>query len=66
MDDMTSTKLKNQYDDVDVDDLLEQLSPEELELLAKEVDPDVSRPVYYHYCIHSPDNAAAAAAAAAA
>jgi len=37
---MTSTKLKNQYDDVDVDDLLEQLSPEELELLAKEVDPD--------------------------
>jgi len=40
VDDMTSTKLKGNYDDVDVDDLLEQLSPEELEMLAKEVDPD--------------------------
>nr|CAG4642631.1 EOG090X093U [Evadne anonyx] len=40
VDDMTSTKLKGTFDDVDVDDLLEQLSPEELEMLAKEVDPD--------------------------
>ena len=39
---MTSAKLKGNYDDIDVDDLLEQLSPEELEMLAKEVDPDVS------------------------
>lgn len=31
-----------EYDEVDVDDLLEQLSPEELELLAGDVDPDVS------------------------
>ena len=32
----------SEYDDVDVDTLLEQLSPEELELLAGDVDPDVS------------------------
>lgn len=41
---MTSRKLfgkeLGQYDDVDVDDLLTQLSPEELEILSKEVDPD--------------------------
>lgn len=30
------------YDDVDVDTLLSQLSPEEINILAKEVDPDVS------------------------
>lgn len=30
------------YDDVDVDELLAQLSPEEITMLAKEVDPDVS------------------------
>lgn len=30
------------YDDLDVDTLLSQLSPEEISLLAKEVDPDVS------------------------
>lgn len=28
-------------DDIDVDDLLTQLSAEELEMLSKEVDPDV-------------------------
>lgn len=33
----------SEYDDVDVDDLLTQLSAEELEMLSKEVDPDVSR-----------------------
>jgi len=32
----------SKYDDVDVDELLEQLSPEELELLAGDVDPDDS------------------------
>jgi len=32
----------SQYDEVDVDTLLEQLSPEELELLAGDVDPDDS------------------------
>lgn len=32
----------NEYDDVDVDTLLAQLSPEEINILAKEVDPDVS------------------------
>lgn len=31
------------YDDVDVDELLSQLTPEEINMLAKEVDPDVSR-----------------------
>lgn len=30
------------YDDVDVDELLSQLTPEEINILAKEVDPDVS------------------------
>ncbi|XP_037800688.1 tropomodulin-1-like isoform X1 [Penaeus monodon] len=43
---MASTKLfgkdLSQYEDVDIDDLLEQLSPEELEMLAGEVDPDDS------------------------
>lgn len=32
----------SEYDDVDVDELLAQLSPEEINILAKEVDPDVS------------------------
>ncbi|XP_042882196.1 tropomodulin-like isoform X2 [Penaeus japonicus] len=44
--DMASTKLfgkdLSQYEEVDIDDLLEQLSPEELEMLAGEVDPDDS------------------------
>lgn len=31
----------SEYDDVDVDDLLAQLTPEEINILAKEVDPDV-------------------------
>lgn len=30
------------YDELDVDQLLSQLSPEEISILAKEVDPDVS------------------------
>ena len=30
------------FDELDVDDLLTQLSAEELEILSKEVDPDVS------------------------
>lgn len=30
------------YDEVDVDELLAQLSAEEIKILAKEVDPDVS------------------------
>lgn len=30
-----------EYDEVDVDDLLAQLSAEEIKILAKEVDPDV-------------------------
>lgn len=32
----------SEYDDLDVDQLLSQLSPEEISILAKEVDPDVS------------------------
>lgn len=43
---MANTKLfgkdLSQYEDVDIDELLEQLSPEELEMLAGEADPDVS------------------------
>lgn len=31
-----------EYDELDVDELLSQLSPEEINILAKEVDPDVS------------------------
>nr|CAG4651967.1 EOG090X093U [Triops cancriformis] len=41
---MTSKKLYGKelaaYDDLDVDDLLTQLSPEEIEILSREVDPD--------------------------
>ncbi|XP_071523951.1 tropomodulin-1 isoform X11 [Panulirus ornatus] len=44
--DMANTKLfgkdLSQYEDVDIDELLEQLSPEELEMLAGEADPDDS------------------------
>lgn len=32
----------SEYAEVDVDDLLAQLSAEEIKILAKEVDPDVS------------------------
>ena len=37
----TAAELKK-YEDMDVDQLLSQLSPEEIQILAKEVDPDVS------------------------
>lgn len=33
----------SEYDDVDVDTLLAQLSADEIQILAKEVDPDVSK-----------------------
>lgn len=43
---MASTKLfgkdLSQYEELDIDDILDQLSPEELEMLAGEVDPDDS------------------------
>lgn len=45
---MTSKKLYgrdlSEYDNMDVDDLLAQLTPEELDILSREVDPDVSYP----------------------
>ena len=31
-----------EYENMDVDELLSQLSPEELDILSREVDPDVS------------------------
>lgn len=34
------------YDDVDVDTLLDKLTPEEINILAKEVDPDVSKTLF--------------------
>lgn len=37
----TNEKDQKDDDDIDVDDLLTQLSAEELEMLSKEVDPDV-------------------------
>lgn len=37
----------SEYDDVDVDELLSQLTPEEINILAKEVDPDVSQCAYF-------------------
>lgn len=37
----------SEYDDIDVDTLLSQLSPEEISILAKEVDPDVSLVVLF-------------------
>lgn len=36
----------SEYDEVDVDELLAQLSAEEIKILAKEVDPDVSTLTY--------------------
>jgi hypothetical protein len=48
---MTSKKLYGkelkEFDDIDVDDLLTQLSAEELEILSKEVDPDVRINEFY-------------------
>lgn len=38
------------YDEVDVDELLSKLTTEELNMLAKEVDPDVSTTLCYIYC----------------
>lgn len=38
---ITGQDLKK-YEEMDVDTLLSQLSPEEISILAKEVDPDVS------------------------
>lgn len=35
------------YDEVDVDELLAQLSAEEIKILAKEVDPDVRQTNFY-------------------
>jgi hypothetical protein len=39
----TNEKAQKEDDDFDVDDLLTQLSAEELEMLSKEVDPDVRK-----------------------
>lgn len=43
---MTTRKLYGkdlaEYENMDVDDLLAQLTPEELDILSREVDPDVS------------------------
>lgn len=39
----------SEYDDVDVDTLLAQLSADEIQILAKEVDPDV----IYNYFSYS-------------
>ena len=35
-----------EYDEVDIETLLSQLTPEELDLLAQDVDPDVSTSRY--------------------
>lgn len=42
----------SEYDEVDVDALLAQLSPEEINILAKEVDPDVSSVFSYNLIIY--------------
>ncbi len=39
---LTSNADIKKYEEMDVDQLLAQLSPEEIQILAKEVDPDVS------------------------
>lgn len=39
----------SEYDEVDVDELLAQLSAEEIKILAKEVDPDVSTLMLWNY-----------------
>jgi len=47
---MTTRKLYgrdlSEYEHMDVDELLTHLTPEELELLSKDVDPDVSQPAF--------------------
>lgn len=52
---MTSKKLYGkelkEFDDIDVDDLLTQLSAEELEILSKEVDPDVRINAFYLFIL---------------
>jgi hypothetical protein len=52
---MTSKKLYGkelkEFDDIDVDDLLTQLSAEELEILSKEVDPDVRINEFYLFIL---------------
>lgn len=40
----------SEYDDIDVESLLAQLSADEISILAKEVDPDVS--IYKHFLKH--------------
>lgn len=40
----------SEYDEIDVDELLSKLSADEINILAKEVDPDVS---YYSISINS-------------
>lgn len=40
----------SEYDDVDVDELLAQLTPEEINILAKEVDPDVRKLLLMRLC----------------
>lgn len=42
----------SEYDEVDVDDLLAQLSAEEIKILAKEVDPDVSSAEFNVFIVH--------------
>jgi hypothetical protein len=37
-----STKDMSEYDDMDMDTLLAQLSTDEIQMLSREVDPDVS------------------------
>lgn len=41
----------SEYDEIDVEELLAKLSPEEINILAKEVDPDVSFVHFYQYLI---------------
>lgn len=41
-----------EYDEVDVDELLAQLSAEEIKILAKEVDPDVSQWNQFENCLN--------------
>jgi len=40
----------SEYEKMDVDELLSQLTPEELDILSREVDPDVSF-VYQTVCV---------------
>lgn len=46
------------YDDMDIEELLQQLTPEQMEQLSREVDPDVSMMIFFYVppLVYATDN----------